>query len=189
MKINRWLFIALLLVAVLVGAGGMLVSVAGNRYTSTDAFCTSCHTMTLQASDPYFQKSVHRSNAAGIRPSCGECHIPTTNWFIETYTHVSSGIRDMYVTLTRDFSNPQTWETRRAALEQEVLADLRASNSVTCRSCHDAAAIQPKSEAGRQSHAALAQGGVTCVDCHVNLVHPPAQHAAAPNASQTAAAK
>ncbi len=95
----------------------------------------------------------------------------------------------MYVTLTRDFSNPQTWETRRAALEQEVLADLRASNSVTCRSCHDAAAIQPKSEAGRQSHAALAQGGVTCVDCHVNLVHPPAQHAAAPNASQTAAAK
>jgi len=180
MHINRWLLAALLLVAAAIGAGGMLVSVAINHYTSTDSFCTSCHTMTLQASDPYFLKSVHRSNPEGVRPSCGECHIPTSNWFLETYVHASSGLRDVFVTMTHDFSDPKAWEARRVGLEQEALADLRRWDSSTCRTCHDASAIQPKSEAGRQSHAALAQGGVTCVDCHVNLVHPPAKASNSP---------
>jgi nitrate/TMAO reductase-like tetraheme cytochrome c subunit len=186
MQIKRWLFVVLLLVAAVIGAGGMMVSFAVNHYTSTDAFCTGCHTMALQFNDPYFQKSTHRSNKEGVRPSCGDCHIPTTNWFIETYVHVTSGIRDVYVASTHDFSDPKTWEARRATLEQEAHAQIRAWDSVTCRSCHDASAIKPSSDAGRQSHALLAQGGVTCVDCHTNLVHPPV---AAANASPAAAPK
>ena len=174
MQINRWLLVALLLIAALVGAGGMLVSAAVNRYTSTDAFCTSCHPMMLQASNTYFQQSKHRSNNEGVRPSCGDCHIPTTNWFIETYVHVTSGMHDVYVELTNNFSDPKVWEARRTGLQQQALAEIRAWDSVTCRSCHDASAIKPQSDAGRQSHALLAQGSVTCVDCHTNLVHPPA---------------
>ena len=185
MTINRWLLVALLLVAAVVGAGGMMASFAINHATSTDAFCTGCHTMALQYNDPFFQNSAHRSNKEGVRPSCGDCHIPTTNWFIETYVHVTSGIRDVYVETTHDFSDPKAWEARRAALEEEARAQIRAWDSVTCRSCHDASAIKPSSDAGRQSHAMLAQGGVTCVDCHINLVHPPV----AANASPTAAPK
>ena len=185
MQINRWLLVALLLIAALVGAGGMLVSAAVNRYTSTDAFCTSCHPMTLQASNTYFLQSKHRKNNEGVRPSCGDCHIPTTNWFIETYVHVTSGMRDVYVELTNNFSDPKVWEARRTGLQQQALAEIRAWDSVTCRSCHDASAIKASSDAGRQSHALLAQGGVTCVDCHTNLVHPPV----AANASPTAAPK
>lgn len=177
MKIKPWLLVALLLVAAVVGAGGLLVSIAFNRYTSTEAFCTSCHTMVLQAGDPYYQRSAHRSNAKGVRPSCGDCHIPTTNWFFETYVHVTSGVRDAFVELTNNFDDPKTWEARRAGLEQETLAKLRRWDSITCRSCHDASAIQPKSDDGKQAHATLRQGGVTCVDCHVNLVHPPAARA------------
>jgi nitrate/TMAO reductase-like tetraheme cytochrome c subunit len=185
MTINRWSFVALLLVAAVVGAGAMMASFAVNHATSTDAFCTGCHTMALQYADQYFQHSKHQSNAEGVRPSCGDCHIPTTNWFIETYVHVTSGIRDVYVESTHDFSDPKVWEARRAGLQQEARAQLRAWDSVTCRSCHDASAIKPSSDAGRQSHALLAQGGVTCVDCHINLVHPPV----AANASPTAAPK
>jgi len=176
MRINRWLLAALLVGAAVVGAGGIIASIAVDRYTSTDAFCTSsCHTMASQADDPYFQRSAHRSNKEGVRPSCGDCHIPTTNWFIETYTHVSSGVRDVFVELTHNFSDPRVWEARRIELAKEVQADLRAHDSVTCRSCHDANAIKPASESGRASHALLRQGGVTCIDCHANIVHPPAQ--------------
>jgi nitrate/TMAO reductase-like tetraheme cytochrome c subunit len=178
MRINKWLVAVLLVIAAVIGAGGMLASVAINKYTSTDAFCTSCHTMALQAGDPFFQHSAHRSNNEGVRPSCGECHIPTTNWFIETYVHVTSGVRDVYVELTNDFSDPKVWQVRRARLEQQAHDEIRAWDSVTCRSCHDASAIKPQSDTGRQSHPLLAQGGVTCVDCHTNLVHPPAASAA-----------
>ena len=173
MQLNRWLFVALLIVAALVGAGGVIASVAVNRYTSTDAFCTSCHTMALQADNAYFQHSAHRSNAEGVRPSCGDCHIPRNNWFIETYTHVTSGAKDVFVESTHNFSDPGVWEARRIELEPEVRAEMHAQDSITCRSCHDASAIMSTSDAGRQAHALLRQGVATCVDCHTNIVHPP----------------
>ncbi|MGA7526101.1 MAG: NapC/NirT family cytochrome c, partial [Pseudolabrys sp.] len=66
------------------------------------------------------------------------------------------------------------WAAHRVKLTEEAQARMRRWDSVTCRGCHDANAISPKSEDGRTSHATLKQGGVTCVDCHTNLVHPPA---------------
>jgi cytochrome c-type protein NapC len=175
MQFTRWQLFGLLLAAAVVGAVGIVASTFANHYTSTEAFCsTSCHTMTLQAGDPVFQKSAHRSNKQGVVPSCADCHIPTSNWIIETYTHVTSGMRDIFVELTHDFSDPKTWEARRVGLEEETLATIRGWDSSTCRSCHDAAAIKPASEDGRSAHEVLRQGGVTCVDCHINIVHSPA---------------
>ncbi len=111
-----------------------------------------------------------------MRPSCGDCHIRRNNWFVETYTHVSSGTRDAIAELTHsNLSDPKVWAAHRVALAKEVRADMHAQNSVTCRSCHDADAIYPASTAGQQAHALLRQGNVTCVDCHMNLVHPPTQ--------------
>ena len=93
---NRWLLLlALLVVGGVLGAGGMLVSLEVNHATSTDAFCTSCHSMKFVGNDPHFMNSAHRSNSEGVIPSCGDCHIPKTNWFVETYTHVTSGVRDV----------------------------------------------------------------------------------------------
>ena len=175
MQTKRWLLVALLVVGAIFGAGGMIGSVTINHYTSTDAFCTSCHTMAFQAADPYFQHSAHHSNNEGVRPSCGDCHIPRTNWFVETYTHVTSGARDVFVEFTHDLGDPKLWEARRIELAQEVRAEMHTQDSVTCRGCHDANAIKPTSENGRAAHAMLRQGNVTCIDCHINLVHPPAQ--------------
>ena len=109
MRINRGLLFAGLISAV-VGAGAVIVSISFNHYTSTTAFCTSCHSMAFISADPHFQKSTHWAGSKGVRPSCGDCHIPTTNWFIETYTHVSSGIRDVIAELTHNYSDPKVWE-------------------------------------------------------------------------------
>src|ERR1700735_3741061 len=113
MRTNRPALVALLVIGVVFGAGGIIGSTVVNRYTSTDAFCTTCHTMAFQADDPYFQHSAHRSNNEGVRPSCGDCHIPRNNWFVETYTHASSGGYDVFAELTRNFSDPKLWQARR----------------------------------------------------------------------------
>ena len=188
MPINRWLLGALA-VGAIVGAGGVIASIEVYHHTSTDAFCTSCHSMAFQAAEPYFQHSAHRSNKEGVRPSCGDCHIPKTNWFIETYVKATSGARDVFAEYTHNFSDPKLWTAHRAKLAQEVRAKMHAQDSVTCRSCHDANAIKPANESGRAAHAMLRQGGVTCVDCHANLVHPPAASATQPGATPTAESK
>ena len=172
---RRGLLAIVLLIAVggVLGAGALVTSVEVNRHTSTDAFCSSCHSMRHLVGDAFFAKSSHRSNKAGVQPSCGDCHIPKTNWFIETYAHVSSGIRDVLAENTNNFADPAVWEKRRIELAHYVRDEMRRTDSVTCRGCHIAAAIQPTSERGRAAHALLAEGRMTCIDCHFNLVHAP----------------
>ena len=166
------LVIVLLAVGAVIGAAAIIASTVSNRMTATEAFCsTSCHTMVMQAQNPAYGNSPHRANAFGVLAGCSDCHIPTNNWFIETYTHVTSGIRDVIAEMTGGFSDPAVWAKRRIELRQEVLADMRRQKSVTCRKCHEPAAIQPPSEAGRQSHALLLAGQATCVDCHLNTFH------------------
>ena len=171
MRRARWLF--LLVVLVLGGAGGILVSLEVNRATSTDAFCTSCHSMTFVGNDPHFMRSAHRTNNEGVRPSCGDCHIPRTNWFVETYAHVKSGLRDSIAEVTHNYSDPKIWEARRVELAHEVRNVMRGQDSVTCRSCHDASSVSPKSERGQAAHALMREGRMTCIDCHFNLLHAP----------------
>ncbi len=171
---NRWLVLFALLVAGgTLGAGAMLVSLEVNKATSTDEFCTSCHSMKFVGNDPHFIASAHRSNSEGVIATCADCHIPKTNWFIETYTHAKSGARDIYAEYTNDFSDPKAWEAHHVALAHEVRDVMRAQDSVTCRSCHDAKAISPKSLRGQAAHAMSREGRMTCIDCHFNLVHAP----------------
>jgi nitrate/TMAO reductase-like tetraheme cytochrome c subunit len=165
--------IVLLIVGAVVGAGGILASFEVNKATSTDAFCTSCHSMQFVGNDPHFLTSAHRANAEAVRPSCGDCHIPRTNWFVETWTHVTSGARDVFAEYTHNYDDPKVWARHRIALAHEVRLTMRAQDSVTCRSCHDADKVEPTSERGRAAHALMREGRMTCIDCHFNLVHAP----------------
>ena len=88
------------------------------------------------------------ATAPAYTPSCADCHIPKTNWFVETYAHAASGAaRRRSPKKTHNYSDPAIWDTRRVELAHEVRDVMRAQDSVTCRSCHDAAAIQPDERA------------------------------------------
>jgi len=160
----------------LLGFGGLVLGAAAiigvtefNLRTSTDAFCTSCHTMSIVAAEPSFQKSSHRHNSFGVVVTCSDCHIPRTSWFTETYTHISKGIRDVIAEQIGGFQDLAAWARRRAELASYAIDEMRASGSLTCHSCHLASAIEPQSNAGKAAHAMLAKGQANCVDCH--LVH------------------
>jgi nitrate/TMAO reductase-like tetraheme cytochrome c subunit len=169
-----WLgIVAVLAVGGLLGAGAVIASIEVNRATSGDAFCGSCHSMRHIVNEAAFNRSRHHNSPLGVRPSCGDCHIPKTNWFVETYTHVASGVRDIIAEKTHDFSDAATWEKRRIELAHYVRDEMRRNDSVTCRGCHAAEAIAPASERGRAAHALLADRRLTCIDCHFNLVHAP----------------
>jgi nitrate/TMAO reductase-like tetraheme cytochrome c subunit len=178
MPVNRWLVICgLIAVGGVVGAGAIIASTEINRRTSTDALCTSCHSMATLVADPQFQQSGHAANAAGVRVGCSDCHIASGNWFVETFAHVSSGLKDVVAEYFHSFDDPAAWQKRRTELAVKVRDQMRRNDSITCRKCHDAAAIRPTSDAGRSAHAALKQGGMTCIDCHSNIVHAPARPA------------
>jgi nitrate/TMAO reductase-like tetraheme cytochrome c subunit len=174
MRERRWIAVlALLMVGALTGAAAIIASTEINRYTSTDAFCTSCHTMASIADDPQYKRSAHRMNAAGVLAGCSDCHIPTSNWFVETYTHVAHGIADLIAEKTHNFGDPAVWNARRVELANRARDAMRRDGGAACRKCHEVAAIRPVSGAGRAVHAAPAQGGLICIDCHANLVHAP----------------
>ena len=167
-----WPWFLALAVGGLLGAAGILVSLEVNHYTSTEKFCgTSCHSMTAHAEDPRYLQSAHINNSEGVRVSCGQCHVPTTNWFLETWVHVSSGIHDLIVESTFDFSDTKAWEARRVALAQGVREKMHGWKNQTCTKCHVPASIKPASQAGQMVHAALAPGDMACAACHRNLVH------------------
>jgi nitrate/TMAO reductase-like tetraheme cytochrome c subunit len=168
-----WTAFAILMAGGLLGAGAAIVTTEANRLTSSDTVCTSCHTMAIVAADLHFKDSAHENNSAGFRASCADCHVPPGNWFEETYSHLSQGLRDVVAEYTHDFSDPAVWQKRRAELAPKVSDDFRRNDGVNCRKCHDAAAIRPTTEAGRSAHAQLQKGSATCIDCHTNLVHAP----------------
>jgi nitrate/TMAO reductase-like tetraheme cytochrome c subunit len=160
---GRWIAIfALVALGALIGATGIIASTEINRATSTDAFCTSCHTMATVAEDPHFRTSPHRTNAIGVLASCSDCHIPTNNWFIETYTHLVSGIKDAIAENTGNFNDPSVWNARRIELANITRNVMRRNRGITCRKCHEVSAIP----AAKQAHAAQALRQATCVDCH-----------------------
>lgn len=172
-RAGGWLLLFVLIVGGFLGAGAVVGSVELNRYTSGDDFCSTCHSMAFVRDDPYFIQSAHRTNKAGVRPYCGDCHIVKTNWFVETWDHVSFGVRDVIAEYTHNYRDPKIWAKRRIELAHRVRQTMREQDSVTCRSCHERIAIRPTSTRGQAAHALMREGRMTCIDCHFNLVHAP----------------
>ncbi len=171
MKISRTV-----LLSGVVGAVIAVVAVLANeqidRYTSTDAFCgTSCHSMQAHvANDPIFVESAHRTASSGVRAGCADCHIPH-GIVPATWAHVKGGIKDIISETLNDFTDPQVWERGRAERAYHVRDWLLATDSATCRVCHEEASIQPQRTRGQRQHADALERGLTCIGCHYNLVH------------------
>jgi nitrate/TMAO reductase-like tetraheme cytochrome c subunit len=124
------------------------------------------------ATEPHFLSSMHRDTPTGVEVGCSDCHVPPS--FPDNIIHkTKSGIRDIYVELTNDFSDPANWEARREKLAHNVRNWMIDNDSATCKSCHTEDKLKPKRESGQRQHELAQRSEVTCIGCHFNLVHQP----------------
>jgi nitrate/TMAO reductase-like tetraheme cytochrome c subunit len=152
------------------GIGGIVFMVfllEFDHFTSSNEFCTTCHSMTY-AQDVY-QASAHYNSPSGVRASCGDCHV-SEGVFMATYDH-AVGTKD----LIKQMFGPKYDDPVINALHLPEAAFaarewFRKRDSATCKRCHTLDAIQGT----RANTAAIHQEeteGKTCIDCHYNLVH------------------
>ena len=170
--ITRHVLIAL----VVGGLGGVLFMVfltEFDHYTSSNAFCTTCHSMTY--ADDVYQSSSHYNSASGVRASCGDCHV-SEGVFPATWDH-AVGSKDLIKQIKGQLLGPDYDDPVISALHLPEAAFaarewFRKRDSATCKRCHTLEAIQGKRGGTAAIHAEETQGK-TCIDCHYNLVHRP----------------
>lgn len=153
------------------GLGGvafMFFLLEFDHYTSSNEFCTTCHSMTY--ADDSYQQSAHYNSASGVRASCGHCHV-SEGIVMATYDHVI-GTKDLIKQLfgKADYDDPVVNLLHLPEAAFAAREWFRKRDSATCKRCHALDAIQGT----RANTAAIHQeetGGKTCIDCHMNLVH------------------
>ena len=155
---------------VLGGLGGvafMVFLIEFDHFTSSNAFCTPCHSMTYAQGS--YKQSVHYNSASGVRASCGDCHV-SEGVLAATWDH-AMGTKDLIKQLFGpDYDDPVVNALHLPEAAFHARKWFRDRGSATCLRCHELAAIQGK----RANTAAIHQEeteGKTCIDCHQNLVH------------------
>lgn len=174
MRIDSFLKKTAVITFIVGGLAGVVFALAAEQIdhlTTTDEFCTSCHSMQSYIADAeVYKSSAHQTTASGVRPRCADCHIPK-GLVSATYTHVVDGIGDLWGQIRYNYEDPKVWEAEKARLAHAVRDKMRANDSVTCRSCHEEASIKPKRKRGQRQHEEAIKSSMTCIDCHYNLVH------------------
>lgn len=160
-------------IVLLIGIVGFLFSLGLEKmtsHTSTTEFCISCHEMQNTVYVEY-QSTVHFLNASGVQPSCSDCHIP--KGLLQTLYRKLLAAKDVYHHLLGSIDTPEKFEQRRLIMAQRVWQQMKASDSQTCRSCHDfkhMALNKQRKRASRQHQIAMKDGN-TCIDCHKGIAH------------------
>jgi len=159
--------IGLLLTGGIAGAVFILVLIEFDHATSSEAFCTSCHSMEIVA-EPYRQ-SVHYSPTSGVRASCGDCHV-SRGLISATWDHVL-GTKDLLKQLFgADYDNPVVNLVHAPDAAFKAREWFRKTDSDTCLRCHVLDAIKGTRADTLKVHQEEAEGK-SCIDCHINLVH------------------
>lgn len=165
----RWLVWALLAAAALL----LLLSAgaAGLAWTNTEAFCIGCHEMKHNVYAEY-QGTIHDRNRTGVRAICSDCHVPRepvdmlkrkVAASFELYGHFVTGVID----------TPEKFEQRRHAMATRVWTRMKQTDSLECRNCHKAQAMNPELQTAKAQarHAKGKAEGLTCIDCHYAIAH------------------
>ena len=88
----HWSVLALVIVGLLIGAGGVVATQVMVAATGTNEFCGgACHSMQWVAQE--YKQSGHYANSTGVRANCHDCHIPNRYPALLWYK-AKAGIKD-----------------------------------------------------------------------------------------------
>lgn len=141
------------------------------KATSTTEFCVSCHSMNIPKEE--WEGSVHFSNRKGIRAECADCHIPQDSAYHYVKTKVLA-LKDVWNTFVVDkLPDQDAYEKHRLEMAKQVWANMKETDSATCKSCHsvEAMVLSEQSEAAQKMHKIAQETNQTCIDCHKGIAH------------------
>ena len=141
------------------------------EYTNREAFCISCHEMKDNVYEE-LTRTVHFANRSGVRASCPDCHVPH-DW-TDKIARKMQASKEVWGHLFGTIDTRQKFLEHRLALAQHEWARLKANDSLECRNCHSAVAMDFSRQAPRAAeiHATyLLTGEATCIDCHKGIAH------------------
>lgn len=140
-----------------------------NIHANSTKFCVSCHSMGAYVYEE-FKKSKHFTNASGVRPECGQCHVSKRFW-PAVWDHMM-GTHDLIAEYSHDWTRTEVFEARRTRMAEKARLKMLDEDSHTCRECHKFDAIVPTRKRGERAHNdARQKGNTNCIACHYNLVH------------------
>ncbi|MFZ4805774.1 MAG: NapC/NirT family cytochrome c [Hyphomicrobiaceae bacterium] len=139
------------------------------EHTNRLEFCISCHSM----SQPYeeYKKSVHYTNASGVRAICSDCHVPK-EWTAKLIRKIKA-TGELWYHATGKIGTPEKFEAERRALAEHVWATMKANDSHECRNCHSYQAMDfhKQTARAREKMEEALRKGETCIDCHKGIAH------------------
>ncbi len=138
--------------------------------TNTTSFCISCHEMRDTVYQEY-RKSVHFSNASGVRASCSDCHVPH-DWVPKLVRKVQA-TGEVWGKITGKIDTPEKFEAERWQMANRVWASMIATDSRECRNCHtyDAMDFEAQGRRAREKMREALEKGQTCIECHKGIAH------------------
>lgn len=161
---------ALVFSSVVIGAlvwAGFNAAVA---WTNSEPFCLSCHEMVANPHAEY-RDTIHDLNAAGVRATCSDCHVPRALW--PKLARKVGAANDVYQHLLGTVDTPEKFRARRLHMAQKVWTYMQSSDSRECRECHTAEKMDLEAQDGRaaRKHEVMGTSGKTCIDCHKGIAH------------------
>ena len=167
----RWSVFALVVIGLLIGAGGTIGTQVMVAVTGSNEFCGgACHSMQWVAQE--YKQSVHYANPTGIRAGCHDCHIPDHYPGLLWYK-AKAGVHDAIEEMRGVISTEDKFKKERLRLAQFVWTEFKENNSANCQHCHQFSpeVVAKQQEFVRPMHQQFLANTATCIDCHKGIAH------------------
>src|SRR5262245_21797071 len=125
--------------------------------------------------DNVFQElktTVHYTNRSGVRAHCPDCHVPH-NW-TDKIARKMQASKEVWGKIFGTINTRQKFLDYRLELAKHEWARLKANDSLECRNCHSAVAMDFTRQTRRAAdiHSRfLISKEKTCIDCHKRIAH------------------
>ncbi|MBE9638296.1 NapC/NirT family cytochrome c [Salipiger mangrovisoli] len=139
--------------------------------TNTEEFCISCHEMKDNVYEE-LSHTVHFSNRSGVRAECPACHVPH-EWTRKIARKMQAS-KEVWGKIFGTIDTRQKFLEHRIVLAKREWARLKANDSLECRNCHTAVAMDLSKQSPRAANIHsqyMLTGQRTCIDCHKGIAH------------------
>jgi nitrate/TMAO reductase-like tetraheme cytochrome c subunit len=162
--------LALVIVGIIVGAGGVIATQVMVTATGTNEFCGSaCHSMVWVAQE--YKQSVHYANRTGVQPAATTATFRTS--IAAAWYKAKAGIHDAIEEARGTISTEAKFKKERLRMAKMVWAEFKETNSANCQHCHafTPEIVAKQKEMVQPMHKMVLSKESTCIDCHKGVGH------------------